>query len=846
VLHQIGVGALGPVFRTYEPMRDRLVAVKVFRLDLTPEQASALADELARAAQAGLFHASIVEPLAAGLEGTVAYRAEEYVAAESLDVAMRHYAPAALDKALPFITQLAIAIDFARAAGVGHGALHPRDIFVTPDEARATGFGVVDALDRMGLRAPVRRPYSPPERIAGQPWGTPADVFSLGVIAFELLTGRRPSGLGDQMGPLTGAVLGARADAIKDVLSRAMQENPADRYSTAKEFAEALTQAAGAEAARASDRTEPAAPLDDFAAESEVRPPAESAREAVRKVIAARERKRQTQSKEKPPVSEPPSEPSLPPPPSVFFEAPRVESVLDRLTDRLPESLELPAQPVPEEASQAAEESKADSPAFEPPSLLAEGQLNEAEEAQEVPSPAAASSTSTLLEPPPRITLPPLPPLEGEPSKILEQVLSRDAIEREHVELLELRKEDASASEFVTAGLELEPRPFDDAQGRPEPVEDRVPSPSSLLGLGLSQSKAEPRLGGIEATDRESIDAPLLRDAHERVVAVDEFRARETSGQRPDRSRPRAPKRTPLERPAPVRSSPIDPIDADIPFVPLDDPQPDRPRIVMLPLAIVLILGLLLGYTAGYFVGSREQAAQQASVSPPATGTLSTPGTTGKSLAREFSEGAVGAAPTPEAARSAPAKPAAPPPAPTALRTGQIVVTSTPSKASVTVNGIWAGRTPLTLDRRPFGSYAVRVVQPGYETGRQTVSLSASTATRTLDFKLRPTRAARAPASAPPAAKPAEKPAAKPVGTTAKPSPPAATRGEIFVDSRPQGARVVVDGTPRGVTPLRLANQAAGSYVVRLELDDHQPWTATTRVAPGATSRVTGSLERIR
>ena len=45
VLHQIGVGALGPVFRTYEPTRDRLVAVKVFRLDIVPEQAQALADE---------------------------------------------------------------------------------------------------------------------------------------------------------------------------------------------------------------------------------------------------------------------------------------------------------------------------------------------------------------------------------------------------------------------------------------------------------------------------------------------------------------------------------------------------------------------------------------------------------------------------------------------------------------------------------------------------------------------------------------------------------------------------------------------------------------------------------
>ena len=244
VLHQIGIGALGPVYRTYEPTRDRLVAVKVFRLDITPEQAQVLADELSRAAEAGLFHPSIVEPIAAGVEGTVAYRAEEYVAAESLDVAIRHYAPAALDKALPFLTQLAGAIDFARTAGVGHGALHLRDVFVTPDEARASGFGIVEALERVGLRAPVRRPYSAPERIAGEPWSTPADVFSLGAIAYELLTGRRPSGTGDQIGALTGGDAGVHAASIRAVLARAMDDEPAARYPTALAFASAL-EAAG-------------------------------------------------------------------------------------------------------------------------------------------------------------------------------------------------------------------------------------------------------------------------------------------------------------------------------------------------------------------------------------------------------------------------------------------------------------------------------------------------------------------------------------------------------------------------------------------------------------------------
>jgi hypothetical protein len=236
------------VFRTYEPTRDRLVAVKVFRLDVTPEQAQSLADELAHAAEAELFHPSIVEPIASGIEGTVAYRAEEYVAAESLDVAMRHYVPASFDTMMRIIGQLAEAIDVARKAGVGHGALHPRDIFVTPEEARASGFGIVDALERVGIRAPVRRPYSAPERIAGGEWSTPADVFSLGAIAFELLTGRRPSGTGEDIGPLTGAAVRG-TDRLQAVLARAVHENPSERFATGLALADALASAGALAAA---------------------------------------------------------------------------------------------------------------------------------------------------------------------------------------------------------------------------------------------------------------------------------------------------------------------------------------------------------------------------------------------------------------------------------------------------------------------------------------------------------------------------------------------------------------------------------------------------------------------
>ncbi len=210
----------------------------------------------------GLFHPSIVAPIAAGVEGTLAYLAQEYVAAESLDVAMRHYAPAPLDKALPYVTQLAGAVDFARAAGVSHGTLHPRDVFVTPDEARATGFGIATVLHRVGIRAPVRRPYSAPERIEGADWGTAADVFSLAAITFELLTGRRVVGAGDEAAAMLGE-LGDAADpqAVRSVLSAALAADPAQRPPSALAFAAALESALrGQEAAEVQDKPDATPP----------------------------------------------------------------------------------------------------------------------------------------------------------------------------------------------------------------------------------------------------------------------------------------------------------------------------------------------------------------------------------------------------------------------------------------------------------------------------------------------------------------------------------------------------------------------------------------------------------
>src|SRR5262249_45385494 len=128
VLHQIGAGTLGPVFRAYDAERERLVAVKLFTLDLPPERVHLLVAALERLIAAELTHPAMAAPLATGITGVSAYLAQDYVAAESLDLAVREYGPAPAADAVRVAAQLAGAIDFAGVVNIGHGALHPRDV----------------------------------------------------------------------------------------------------------------------------------------------------------------------------------------------------------------------------------------------------------------------------------------------------------------------------------------------------------------------------------------------------------------------------------------------------------------------------------------------------------------------------------------------------------------------------------------------------------------------------------------------------------------------------------------------------------------------------------------------
>jgi serine/threonine protein kinase len=169
VLHQIGAGTLGPVFRGHDTQRDRLVAVKVFKLDMAPERVHQLLGEL------------------------------EHI-----------------------VAQLAFALDHAAIADIAHGALHPRDVLMSTTETRLTGIGVAQALEKVGVPIPVRRPYTAPELVADGTWDRRADVFSLAAIVYELIWGRRISGAGAPALDGLSEVAGADLATIKTVFGRAL------------------------------------------------------------------------------------------------------------------------------------------------------------------------------------------------------------------------------------------------------------------------------------------------------------------------------------------------------------------------------------------------------------------------------------------------------------------------------------------------------------------------------------------------------------------------------------------------------------------------------------------------
>ncbi len=259
VVELIGAGGMGEVYRARDTRLARQVALK--RLSdgsLGSEVARRRVLREARAA-AALSHASIatIYDVLDTPDGLVIVM--EYVRGETLASRLRR-GPLALDEALAYGAQIADALTDAHDHGIIHRDLKPANIHLTPEgKAKILDFGiarsVADADTRTGSTASggqiVGTPgYMAPEQLAGGRGDARTDVYGLGLLLFEMLTGQRPFNRSDLVGNAL-AVFEGRAPKVlaaaphvpadvSDLVARALERDPDDRFPSASAVAAAL------------------------------------------------------------------------------------------------------------------------------------------------------------------------------------------------------------------------------------------------------------------------------------------------------------------------------------------------------------------------------------------------------------------------------------------------------------------------------------------------------------------------------------------------------------------------------------------------------------------------------
>ena len=261
ILQELGRGAMGVVYRAEDPAIGRQIAVKVVRLDQfsSSEEKAQLRLRLMREASAAgkLNHHGIVTVYQLGEHEDVVYVAMELVDGKSLDDVLSSGVVFQQATIFSVLRQVAVALDYAHAAGIVHRDVKPANILLRADgSAKISDFGIAKIASQkftqsgMVLGTPS---YMAPEQIMATQVDGRADQFSLAVMAFLMLSGRPPFKAESSAGLLIQIVqneppplhvLDTRyPPAASAVLGRALSKKPQDRFPTCREFIEALARA---------------------------------------------------------------------------------------------------------------------------------------------------------------------------------------------------------------------------------------------------------------------------------------------------------------------------------------------------------------------------------------------------------------------------------------------------------------------------------------------------------------------------------------------------------------------------------------------------------------------------
>ncbi len=257
---RIDAGGAGEVWLARDERLGRDVAVKILGANADNEFRERFADEARRAAS--VQHPNVVTVYDEGRDGEDSFMVMEYVQGKTLRDVVRERGPLPAHEAARIVSQVAAALDAAHEAGVIHCDVKPANVILTDQGiAKLADFGIARAA-----RGPREHEligtarYIAPERVAGEPPTERSDIFSLGLVAYELLAGQpaygdmeteellreRLDGPAPSLKTSDRSVGGSSAprssvsDGVDRVVRRALARDPQDRYSSAGAFARQL------------------------------------------------------------------------------------------------------------------------------------------------------------------------------------------------------------------------------------------------------------------------------------------------------------------------------------------------------------------------------------------------------------------------------------------------------------------------------------------------------------------------------------------------------------------------------------------------------------------------------
>ena len=259
IVGELGRGAMGAVYRALDPLIDREVAIKTLLPNLPQEVVDEVRERFIREARSAgrLSHPNIVTIYDVGEQDGIAYIAMELLKGHSLLQVLKHPQRLAFNTIANLIAQVADALDMAQQHDIVHRDVKPANIMVdNAGRVKLTDFGVayVPASTITGNGTALGSPrYMSPEQVTGAPIDARSDIFSLGVVLYELLTKRTPfehegdttifalmNRIASTAHPPLREVDPSVPAAFEHIVDRALAKRPAERYPRAGEMARDL------------------------------------------------------------------------------------------------------------------------------------------------------------------------------------------------------------------------------------------------------------------------------------------------------------------------------------------------------------------------------------------------------------------------------------------------------------------------------------------------------------------------------------------------------------------------------------------------------------------------------